>query len=59
MTEQKRREKIAKKMADFDKVYEVYSDREMVEVRGTTGGDMRCIRVYFNADGSVKYMVER
>lgn len=54
-----KRQKIAVKMAHMDKVYECFDEPDFTEVRGTTGGDMRCIRVYFNPDDTVKYVVER
>ena len=58
-SERLRRMSVAQSEANLDVVYDVDLFGDFVDVKGETGGDLRHIRVTFNADGSIKYIGEK
>lgn len=58
-TEKLRRMSVAQDEAGLEIVYSVDLFMDFVEVKGEMGGDVYRRRVYFNDDGSIKYMVEK
>lgn len=59
LAEKARRMAVAQEEAGLEIVYCVELFMDFVEVKGEMGGDVYRRRVYFNDDGSIKYMVEK
>ena len=50
---------VAREQVYLEIIYDIDMCGDTVYIKGETGGDLRNIRVAFNADGTVKYVTEK